>query len=89
MIAANGYSFLTCDFVNLRFVNSYTTLRVDGQPMIERQLEMEKQPKKKLDEILTKILQVAVDHSLQVAHFSSMTHNHACRIHLRNIYRAY
>ena len=30
-----------------------------------------------VDEILTKILQVAVVHSLQVAHFSSMTHNHA------------
>ena len=34
-------------FLNLQFVNSYTTLRVDGQPMIERQLEMEKQSKTK------------------------------------------
>ena len=66
-------------FFNLRFVNSYTTLRVDGQPMIERQLEMEKQPKKKLDEILIKILQVAVDHSLQVAHFSRSLNSNLLR----------
>ena len=72
-------------------INWKRTLRVDqGWAINDRKATWNgKATKNKLDEILTKILQVAVDHSLQVAHFSSMTHNHACRIHLRSIYRAY